>query len=151
MSAITTQNLNPRQNLYEKGVKGQKKKPFHHRVIWSCCCEVNEMSRVSKTVARAAISIAASKMPMQSQFLWLGGSKSGQRLLWGFKWIVNGSKMDFFILKIHLLNAFCSFLFLPMLFFCLRSGKPSVSESWADKVIWNQGCLLLSLTLFYQW
>jgi len=39
------------------------------------------MSRVSKTVARAAISIAASKMPMQSQFLRLGGSKSGQRLL----------------------------------------------------------------------
>ncbi|CAN6182011.1 unnamed protein product [Urochloa humidicola] len=24
-----------------------------------------------------------------------------------------------------------------------RSGKPSISESWADKVIWNQGCNLL--------
>ena len=23
-----------------------------------------------------------------------------------------------------------------------RSGKPSISESWADKVIWNQGNLL---------
>jgi hypothetical protein len=36
-----------------------------------------------------------------------------------------------------------NFLFLTLLF--IRSGKPSISESWADKVAWNKGCLLLRL------